>query len=133
MSSCLSSFLSRFPAAKASATSLTRWSRLKGRGRKEHDETVESGDTGGGSASGFTRGFLRKPAALRSAPSKDRQIAGVYTAISREGKGVQIYTMVLQADTAANRSLQRLRAVVASFGSSRVFGGAAASAEREFA
>ena len=29
----------------------------KGRGRKEHFETVESGDTGGGSASGFTRRF----------------------------------------------------------------------------
>ncbi|UVK48007.1 hypothetical protein BPNPMPFG_000071 [Mesorhizobium sp. AR07] len=27
----------------------------EGRGRKEHHETVESGDTGGGSASGFTR------------------------------------------------------------------------------
>jgi len=30
---------------------------------------------------------FEKPAALRSAPSKDRQIAGVYTAIPEEGKG----------------------------------------------
>src|SRR5690606_7962194 len=53
---------------------------LSGR-RKEHDATVESGDTGGGRASAFTHAaFLaEKRTALRSAPSWDRQIGAAHT------------------------------------------------------
>ncbi|BCH33816.1 hypothetical protein MesoLjLc_57460 [Mesorhizobium sp. L-8-10] len=59
------------------------------RGRKEHDETVESGDTGGGSTFGFATNSGRDniPAhgpALRSAPGRDRQIAAAHTRESLE-------------------------------------------------
>jgi len=58
----------------------------KERGRKEHHETVESGDTGGWKRFSLRVATFEKATALRSAPSKDRQIARVYTAIRQEGK-----------------------------------------------
>jgi hypothetical protein len=57
----------------------------KAQGRKEHHETVESGDTGGGKRF-WLRVAASKATALRSAPSKDRQIERVYIAIRQEGK-----------------------------------------------
>ncbi|KUM27124.1 hypothetical protein AU467_18185 [Mesorhizobium loti] len=81
---CLSSFLS--PALAAKPLQLVRPGR-KERGRKEHRETVESGDTGGQKRLWLHDVTFGKATALRSAPSKDRQIAGVYTAIPQEGKG----------------------------------------------
>ena len=107
MVQCLSSFLSRFPAAKASATSLTRNPR-RARGRKEHDETVESGDTGGGSTSVFTRRFSKKPPALRSAPSWDRQIGGVYIAIRPQRKRKR-HSLVSQGRKNQAATMTRLR------------------------
>ena len=49
---------------------------------------VESGDTGGKSPYGLRAEIVfRKPPALRSAPSWDRQNAGVYTGFTRQRKG----------------------------------------------
>ncbi len=49
---------------------------------------VESGDTGGKAIFKLDAVvFFRKPPALRSAPSQDRQIAGVYTGFLAQRKG----------------------------------------------
>ncbi|CDX19191.1 exported hypothetical protein [Mesorhizobium sp. ORS 3324] len=83
MSFCLSSLLS--PALAAKPLQLVRPGQKSGEersiARRSRAETREAK-----SAYGFMT-WPSKATALRSAPSKDRQIAGVYTAIPEEGKG----------------------------------------------
>jgi len=79
----------------------------KERGRKEHHETVESGDTGGWKRFSLRVATFEKATALRSAPSKDRQIARVYTAIRQEGKADRPTGRQAPDEAPACRSLQK--------------------------
>lgn len=81
----------------------------KERGRKEHHETVESGDTGGKKRFWLRGAAFEKTTALRSAPSKDRQIAGVYTAIPQEGKGGRHYARPAVSQPTKKRQRLKIR------------------------